>query len=134
MSEERMVIKLSDRAPVSIVDSEWELIARADNNWHDNEFEFQANRKKWWYVAVLRHSDGRVIVYASYAYDTSYSGEDNVRCDHGTLIDNEIAANIRHLPREIQRVCLRMGEETGDIDTWRELYNEAVQSLPAEEL
>ncbi|MDQ3170807.1 MAG: hypothetical protein M3Q55_11770 [Acidobacteriota bacterium] len=52
---------LSDRRPISIVEADWPIVARAD--WHSGEHECQANEVA--HVEVREHADGRRVVFAS---------------------------------------------------------------------
>lgn len=55
-----ITIKLSDRAPVLIVPTDWPVIAKADT-FHGSGIACQANEESE--LRVRRHADGRSIVY-----------------------------------------------------------------------
>lgn len=57
--KDTMTVTMSERRPLKIKKSEWPLIARAD--WHDGQYDFQANTKRR--IVVREHADGRRIVY-----------------------------------------------------------------------
>lgn len=64
-------ITLTKRAPVTILEDDWPLIASA-RDWQ-GEHEFQSPRK--WTLAVRQHkTDGRTLVYGVFV--TDYQGED----------------------------------------------------------
>jgi hypothetical protein len=59
MTTEKITITMSERRPLSIVEEDWPVIARADD--HDGQVECQANRVRT--IRVREHADGRRIVY-----------------------------------------------------------------------
>src|SRR5215469_3468093 len=80
-------ITLTGRTPVSIDEDQWPATAESGGGDHDNQYEFQANRKAEAGLKVRRHADGRAIVYGTYRYRTQFQGEDDVTAAAGTLLD-----------------------------------------------
>jgi len=111
---DRRTITLSDRAPVTIVETDWPVIAQASE--HDNQHEFQANRT--WHLYVRRHADGRVIVYG--VYRTKFEGEHDRRGGH--LLDPG-----ENIASHISGVAKALGFD-------ERMAQECIADLPAEEL
>jgi len=113
MSDKR-TITLSDRAPVTIVEADWPIIAQASD--HDDAHEFQANRT--WHLYVRQHEDGRAIVYG--VYRTKFENEHDRRGGHLLDVNENIAAHISDVAKEL-----------GFDDR---MAQECIADLPAEEL
>ena len=113
---ERITIKLTNRRPITIVEDNWPLIARA-KDW-DNTYEFQANRT--WRIRVRQHEDGRTVVYG--VYDTHYQGECNRVA--GYLLETDDEAQITRAIRDV-------GEHIGCEDC---MIDECIADLPAVKL
>jgi hypothetical protein len=62
MTTKKIKITMSERRPLTIVDCEWPVIAKAD--WWNGEHRFQANYERR--IRVREHADGRRIVYGTY--------------------------------------------------------------------
>jgi len=80
-------ITLTDAPPVRIREDDWPVIAHGAYRDHDNEYEFQANRRWKADVRVRQHADGRMIVYGVYDYDTVFQGERGITIRAGVVLD-----------------------------------------------
>lgn len=109
---------MSERRPLSIVKSEWPLIARADR--HDGEVQVQANHE--WAIRVREHADGRRIVYGWLREGNGGSHAGWRGAEGGFLVDPGDEA-------ETVRAIRRIG---GMIDDDK-LADECIADLPAEE-
>lgn len=122
-------ITLTGRPPVKIDERDWPVIARASWSEHDNEFEFQANRKSRRVLVVRRHEDGRTIVYGRDTYDSAFSDDRDHDYRRGALI---VAA--ADLCAAIALVAEELGDAAGARREWAELAQECIADLPAERL
>lgn len=113
----KLTITLTDQRPV-IVDKEvWPLIASASD--HDNQYEFQANRKWKLFVRQCQtEGDDRCVVYG--VYQTQFQGESDLR--GGTLVDS-----LEDVPAAIKQVARHLGFPD-------RLADECIADLPAIEL
>jgi hypothetical protein len=111
-ANEKIIITLSERAPVKISIKDWPIVARSD--WHDGkEFESQAFRRAE--IRVREHRDGRRIAYG---WATSqWQGERDQYA--GFLLDKGDDA-----VRAIRRVAGAIGHH--------EIADECIGDLPAE--
>jgi len=127
-------IALTDRPPVRIREDAWPVIAHGRYRNHDNQYEFQANRRWRADVRVRQHADGRAIVYGVYEYETAYQGERGFNARVGELV-----APGGDLVEAIRRVGASIGE-AADVAgrDYRAHIDEAVRGciadLPAEDL
>lgn len=134
MSKTR-TITLTGRPPVKISEDNWPVIASVVDGWHDNQYEFQANRKSKWFVGVRRHEDGRAIVYATYGYEIAWQNESSLYVKRGVLLEK--GATTHQITSAIEEVCsdMRDAEHHGDdAERWSRLVHECIADLPAEEL
>lgn len=134
MSKTR-TITLTDRPPVTIDEDKWPLIASVSDKEYDNQYEFQANRISKWFFAVRQHDDGRVIVYATYSYDTAWQGARCYAAKHGDLLpagtdSAGIVASINDVARRMEAAECN-GEDSG---RWATLAADCIADLPAETL
>lgn len=113
-NEKTRTITLFDRRPVKIREAEWPVIARASD--HDNQYEFQANRR--WNLRVRQHADGRAIVYGT--YDTAFQHEANRAGGELLEAGEDVAATVA-------RVAKRLGFAD-------HIAEACVADLPAEDL
>lgn len=112
-----LTITLTDRAPVKVDKTVWQLIASASD--HDNQYEFQANRK--WNLFVRQcqtEGDDRCIVYG--VYTTQFQSESDRR-------GGEIVDSVDEVPAAVKRVAEHLGFD-------ERLADECIADLPAEEL
>jgi hypothetical protein len=125
-------ITLTDRSPVKIVEDDWPVIAHGSYSEHDNQYEFQSNRKWKANVRVRQHADGRAIVYGTYEYTTAFQGERDVSAKAGVLLDasaDKVAA--------IRAVGQTLAESVGERDFSPHIagcVGECIADLPAEDL
>lgn len=126
----KRTLTLTGRRPVTIVEAEWPVIAKGADSWHDNQYEFQANRKEKASIRVRQHADGRAIVTAAYDYDSNWQGEANREYRGGELVD--AGADLASV---IGRVGRLMVESAGDtrVDLHM-VIRDCIAALPAEEL
>lgn len=133
MTTTTRTITLTGRPPVTIHSANWPEIASAIEKGWDGEYEFQAARRETAWVRVRKHADGRAIVYSGYAYSSAWRGERDDARKAGVLLPP--ASSAQQICDAIQRVCEAM--PTPRLlreDLWDALANEAIASMPAEEL
>ncbi len=128
-------ITLTDAAPVRIRGDQWPEIAHGAYRWHDNKYEFQANRQIKIDLRVRQHEDGRALVYGVYDYTTAFQGEAGVTSRAGRLIEAgaDLAATINQVGETLadQVDDLGRGEDTPYIHA---ATREAIAELPAVDL
>jgi hypothetical protein len=125
-------ITLTDRAPVTIDEVVWPVIAVAKDDEHDGQVECQANRKSAWSVRVRRHADGRTIVSACYSYHSNWQNARSYSAKRGILMPAgaDLVAAIREVCSDIATAeC-----QEGDAERWPTLAAECIADLPAETL
>lgn len=124
----KRTITLTGRQPVTIKDEDWPIIAQGDWSDHDNQYEFQANRKWSAWLRVRQHADGRAIAYGRYDYHTAFRNEADKRYRDGELL--EAGADI---PAAIQRVGRSLWDRSED-EHMRDVIAECIADLPAQEI
>ena len=129
-------ITLTDSRPVTIYEDEWPVIASSDWGDHDNQYEFQANRKASATLKVRQHADGRSIVYGIYRYQTQFQDDSDVRVGAGRLVpvadgDGAIITAIRDA---MEHLSSYDSLPEGWQPDWRLLADECIADLPAEQL
>lgn len=131
---EKLTITLTGRPPVRITKDDWPIIASASDKAHDNEYEFQANRKAEWKLIVRQHADGRTIVYGIYTYSTSYRGSHSAELRGGELLaaDTDIPAAIAQVASALE-VRMPEGVRWGP-GVFPRLAHECTADLPAVEI
>lgn len=125
-------ITLTGRPPVKITEDNWPIIAHGYWADHDNQYEFQANRKWRIDIRVRQHADGRAIVYGVYDYDTHFQSEAGEAHRVGSLLDTSA-----DLPAAIHSIRDDLIERISDADMHRHVSNaadECIADLPAETL
>jgi len=110
-------VAMTNRPPVRINANEWPVIAEA--NWHNGQYDFQANyiRK----IRVREHTDGRRLVYGFYEEGPGGATIGFRGACAGFLIsrpDNDETVSA------IRRVSIIIGDE--------EMAAECIASMPAE--
>lgn len=129
--EKKLTITLTDARPVTILPSNWPVIAEGSWADHDNQYEFQANRRWTAWIKVRQHADGRVIVYGCYSYSTQYQNESDATYRDGQRV--EAGADDTALIAAIRAVGDRLAERSGHA-CWSDVIAECIAALPAEEL
>jgi hypothetical protein len=140
----KLTITLTGRPPVKITKDEWPIVAQASDTEHDNQHEFQANRKASWKLIVRQHSDGRTIVYGIYDYDTHFQNESGANIRGGEMLTVEGASgdcvgDAEPIIAAIQRVGSGLEDRMPDGPRWSKGYfprlvHECIADLPAVEL
>ena len=125
----RITITMSERAPLSIVEDDWPLIASAE--WFNGQHECQANTIRR--IKVRQHADGRRLVYGFQRAGNGgqFAGTRNPA--GGFLIGPRTDTEPRELSSgddETIRAIRRVGGILGDDD----LAAECIADLPAEEI
>lgn len=139
-----LTITLTGRAPVKIKKEEWPVIASAADTDFDGQYDFQANRKAEWSLAVRQHRDGRTIVYGKWQYQSKFQNEADGEVRGGELItvtgaDAEVVGDTEPIIAAIQRVAEDL-EARIDVEgrygegRFARLAHECVADLPAVEL
>ena len=116
----KIKITLSERRPLTIVESEWPVIATAFR--HDGAVESQANHE--WMISVREHADGRRLVYG-----WLQAGNGGVHAgwrgaEGGFLVSPDDGPDEQETVRAIRRVAGIVGDDA--------LGNECIGDLPAE--
>ena len=126
----KRTITLTGRRPVTIEESAWPVIARGRERWHDNQYEFQANRKVDIQILVRQHADGRAIVYGYVDYDSAFQGERSYIERAGVLADpgDDLAESIRSVEAALEDQASDESERIGCA------ARECIADLPAEEI
>lgn len=119
---EKIEVALSDRAPVRLTKADWPVIASA--SWFSGQYDFQAGEKA--YCKVLRHADGRVVVYGRRHEGPGGRPVGYVGAHAGFLLSRR--ASSEEIARTIRRVVGVLGS------TVSHLADEAIADLPAEDL
>lgn len=131
----KRTITLSGRAPVTISEDAWPVIAHGSYRDHDNQYEFQANRTWKCDIRVRRHEDGRAIVYGVYDYTTAFQGARGFVGKAGALLDAsaDLGAAINDVGRTLTLAALEAGHDdfAAHISA---AVRDCVADLPAEEL
>lgn len=111
----KRTITLTDRPPVTIIESQWPEIAKG---WDGDDRRIPSQSTRQWTIRVRRHEDGRTLAYG--IYETAWQGEASIR--GGTLlpVGADVVAAIR-----------RVGEEIGANET---CIRQCIADLPAEEI
>lgn len=130
----KRTITLTDRPPVKIKDEDWPELAAGSWEDFDNQYEFQANRTWDAWVKVRQHQDGRTIVYGGYDYDTAFQGESGARYRAGELLTAPVPVEARTIVDAIHRVTQDLAERSAQGDHFRDVANECIAALPAQEL
>ena len=130
----KLTITLTGRRPVTVAKDVWPILAEAKELEHDNQYEFQANRKTSARLAIRQHADGRTIVYGVFQHTTQFQGESDIDVRGGEMIsaeDDAIAAVNRVADDLDQRIT-----HTGLLDPqpFSRVAHKCIADLPAEEL
>ena len=125
-------ITMTGRPPVKIREDQWPITAHGEYSDHDNQYDFQANRKWQCDIRVRQHADGRAIVYGVYDYDTAFQNERGVCAKAGELLDSadEIIAAIYSVGTALMSAT--EGHDFGGHIS--AAMRDAIADLPAEEL
>jgi hypothetical protein len=122
---EKIKIKLSDRAPITITEESWPIVAFAEDWRGGNGIQSQAN-EEWW-VRVRQHADGRAIVYASRERGNGGMPIDYRGAHAGyVLAPTEGRVPSADIVRAIRRVAGAIGRDG--------IADACIADLPAEEL
>lgn len=106
MTDEKLTITLTDRAPVTIVKDQWPVIASSTD--YAGEVEAQASRT--WRMTVRQHADGRAVVYG--VYTTRWQGESGRRGGQLLASGADLIAAINAVaedlgsPERVARTCI----------------------------
>lgn len=114
-TDKTRTITLTGRPPVKIRESEWPVIAQADDS-DDHVHPHQANRT--WWIIVRRHADGRAIVYGG--HESNWQGSRDRR-----------AGNLLVAGENIADAIYRVVES---LSANRIMAEDCIAGLPAEEI
>jgi len=119
---------------VSVCEDAWPVIASADDEWFEGEFEFQANRKTRWFIRARQHDDGRAIVYGGYSHVTHWRNESNQHARHGVTLP--AGSDTAAVCEAIREVCQSLANDPQcpDDGRWETLANRCQAGMPAEEI
>lgn len=132
MGKQRTITLTSSR-PVTIDEDQWPVIAKADWDDYDSQYESEANRKAAVTVRIRQHQDGRAIVYGTYRFSTLFGDEDDVRAAAGSVLDagSDIITAIRETVDYL--ASYESLPESWQPD-WKMLADDCIADLPAEKL
>jgi hypothetical protein len=123
--EKRVIIPLTDRGPVSIIDANWPEIASAERSGDDSLTDELPTKLPWHaFIRVRRSIYGRILVYGEYS---CMNGRECVNV--GFLLDDS-----RGLSKVIYDVVGQMLLLGAPKYVTRILANECFRRLPVEEL
>jgi hypothetical protein len=126
----KRTITLTGRAPVTISEESWPIIAAGRADWHDGQVEYQANQRTAVRVLVRQHADGRAIVYGTYSYSSAFEDQRGRGARAGVLLTAGA-----DLADAISGVAASLTADAGDDAAYvREAELEAIADLPAEVL
>jgi hypothetical protein len=119
----KIKIPMSERRPLNISETDWPLIASAEE--HDGQVECEANHK--WAIRVREHADGRRLVYGWLR-----SGPGGVHAGWRGSEGGFLVPPLGHVPDDdgTIRAIRRMG---GIVDDDK-LADECIADMPAESL
>ena len=124
-----MEIRLTNRPPVIIEETEWPIIASKTVNTPADDLERQFR----WSLTVRQHADGRAIVYAQYTF-TSQFAQENLHANYsGCLLSSPVSPI--HLAKTISHVAVECGMQVhhkSDATRWLSLISSCIADLPAE--
>ena len=126
-NQKKRTITLTNRAPVSIVEADWPVLAYALNDsyegggsWDQDNAQGELDK---YYLTARQHSDGRTLVYGVFIARTfSHSPQPDHRA--GVLLDAPDGHAVAEALREV-------GAECGLPDS---VIRDAIRDLPAEEI
>jgi hypothetical protein len=116
-SKKKITITMSERRPLSVVEEDWPIIARADD--HDGQVECQANRVRT--IRVREHEDGRRIVYGWLS-----AGRGGMPAGWRGASGGFLATGEDETVRAIRRIGGIIGDD--------KLADECIADLPAEDI
>lgn len=117
---EKLRITMSERSPLSIIRSDWPVIAEA--SWHDGQIECQANTMRS--IRVRQNADGRRIVYGAQSAGGGGQHVGTRNPEAGFLLSADAHEN--ETIRAIRRVAGIIGDDA--------LAAECIADLPSEEI
>ena len=115
----KLKITMSERRPITIIITDWPVIARAYR--HDGAVKFQANHE--WSICVREHADGRRIVYGGLTAGHGGVPSGWRGAEGGFLIED---GNDNETIRAIRRI--------GGIIDDDEMADECIADMPAEDV
>jgi len=124
----KLTIPLTGRRPVSLSPAEWPIVAESWYYDYDGQYDFQSFRHWRGSLRARRHSDGRLIVYASRSFESAYQGERNT---------SEVAGVLRPSGADLEEGLAQVFASIPEDDehrSWRGLLEEALASIAAEEI
>jgi hypothetical protein len=129
MEPERLTIRLTGRAPMRIVETDWPIIGHGEYLDYEGEFVSQSNRTTRINIRVRQHADGRVIVHGDYEYDTRWVKERDRVCYAGELVEpgGDIVEAVRRVGGELAML-------SGNADAVRDAVIECINDLPPQDL
>lgn len=123
--EKRVIIPLTDRSPVSIIDANWPEIASAERSGNDSLTAELPTKLLWHaFIRVRRNIYGRILVHGEYS---CMNGQECVNA--GFLLDDSMG-----LSKVIYDVAGQMNRLGAPKHVTRVLASECFNRLPVEEL
>lgn len=119
--EGKKIVKLTGRPPVTFLEKDWPVIAKASDFSGGNGHACQANEEAW--VRVRRHADGRHIVYG-----LRDSGPGGMHAGYRGVCAGELVEANGDVVNAIHVVVGQFGEG------WQHLADDCTSALPAEEI
>ena len=122
---ERIKIRMTNRAPVTVLDEEWPVLARAEGDSYagnDGGRHSQAliqGELDEYMISIRAHADGRCIVYG------------DISGSIWTGTEHNYAGEILESFADMVAALVRVGSDAGVPDV---LVRECIAALPAEEM
>lgn len=117
----KKTVKLSGRPPVTFLEKDWPVTAKASDFSGGSGHACQANEEAW--IRVRRHADGRYLVYGQ-----RDSGPGGTPLGYRGVCAGELVEAGDDVVDAIHSVVEEFGEG------WEQLAAECINSLPAEEI
>lgn len=126
-NDKKIKIVLSERAPVTISEKDWPVIAKADAfgdvSGGPARIQVQANQE--WFIKVREHRDGRRLVYGSNFRGNGGMPEGWKSSSGGFLLAGE---------KDMQTATVRAIRRVAGIINNDYLADETIAELPSEEI
>lgn len=114
-------VTLTGRPPVTFLESDWPVIAKASSFSGGNGHACQANEEAW--IRVRKHADGRHLVYGQ-----RDSGPGGMHLGYRGVSAGELIDSDEDVTAAIHAVVEELGEG------WESLAEDCIADLPAEEI
>lgn len=114
-------VTMTGRPPVTFLEKDWPVIAKASHFHGGSGYESQANEEAW--IRVRKHADGRHLVYGQ-----RYSGPGGMPLGYQGVSVGELVEADDDVTAAIHEVVEDLGEG------WECLAEDCIANLPAEDI